>query len=265
MENKKSIIIVIVILVLYLLLMVVILGIDKLKNKLYRFEILMEPNVYLKYENGKWEDIESDTTEMLGKKYHVYGDHQFLYEGIMQYAMNKWYAFDNNDEPLSLPDQFFAYRGNKKMDVRNFEILDMTESEIEEAKELLKEEKVNFEIVFKKTEKIEFDLDNDGKIETIYIVTNDYDYESQKKAFSIVYIKNENKVNILISHIADDYTTVPNITLKEIFDYNHNKKYELLFKQIYFDKIGTCSQIFELEKGKYKSTKDCKIIKGGDE
>ncbi len=262
MENKKSIIIVIVILVLYFLLMVVIIGINQIKNKFSTFEIIMEPGTYLKYEKGKWEDV-IDSSTMLGKSYNIYGEHKFLYEGVLQYAIDKWYAFDNNNEPLSLPDNFFAYRGNRDIKVQEFEIIDMTEEEINEAKELLKSKNVTIEPVFKKTKKIEFDFDNDGEKEQVYFISNDYDLESQTKVFSIAYMKNNSKIETLISHISEDYTDIPTIMLKEIIDYNDDGKYELIFRKTYFDQIGTCYEIFELEKGIYKPIKKCNFVRNG--
>ncbi len=265
MSNKKKILIVISILAIYLIIMIALFGVDQVKNKWYYVDILMEPYTYWHYENGYWKNEEKNPDSMLGKSYKVYGDHKFLYDGILQYNFEKWYAFDQNNQPLTLKDNFFAYRGNMNIEVLDFEIQEMSNSEKIEAKGLLKEQDIQFEPVYTKQNKIELDLNNDGKKETIYIISNTLGTEDQETYFSIAYIKENGKKEILINDISKDMYSVAALNIKEIIDINKDKKYELIFEKIYFDQIGTCHTLFEYEKNMYHSAKDCDILKRGDE
>ena len=71
MENKKKMIVIVSILLIYLVIMIIVYGIDKVKNKFYHLDVLMSPNTYLKYENGKWKDEKETQTSMLGKTYKI--------------------------------------------------------------------------------------------------------------------------------------------------------------------------------------------------
>lgn len=265
MENKKKIIIVVSILLVYFLIMMIFFGFDSLKKKVYHLEVLIAPNTYLKYERGVWKDVKKNETELLGQTYKIYDNHKFLYNGILQYTDENWYAFNENRKPLSLPENFFAYRGNLKMDVIDYNSINMSNIEIEEASSILKQHNITFEPEFTKNLKIEIDLDYDGEREIIYIISNALGMEEQSIYFSIAYIKNSGNIEVLIDDVSNDMYQVPSLNIKEIVDINQDKVYELIFEKIYFDQKGTCHEIFEYEKESYKSVKSCELIKRGDE
>jgi len=265
MENKKKIIIVVSILLVYFLIMMIFFGFDSLKKKVYHLEVLIAPNTYLKYERGVWKDIKENESELLGQTYKIYGDHQFLYNGVLQYTDENWYAFDDSNKPLSLPENFFAYRGNLKISVMDYNSISMSQNEIEEALDFLKKYNITFNPEFTKTLKIEFDFDYDGDRETIYIISNALGMEEQSIYFSIAYMKNSGNIEVLIDDVSDDMYQVPSLNLKEIVDIGGDEIYELIFEKIYFDQKGTCNEIFEYEKESYKSVKSCELIKRGDE
>lgn len=265
MENKKKIIIIISIMLIYLVVMVIIYGIDKVKNKFYHLDLLIGPNTYLQYENGKWKDEIENKNQMLGKKYKIYQNSDYLYSGVLQYTDNKWYAFDDNNKPLSLQQDFFAYKGNINIDVVQYHIMDMSENEILEAEQILKDNGILFKPSYVKTSKITYDLNNDGKEESIYIISNTLGMEEQNLYFSLVYVKINGNTNILVKHISEDMYDVPSVNVKQILDYNKDKKYELIIEKIYFDQIGTCHEIFKIEKRAYESVKSCVLIESGDE
>lgn len=265
MENKKKIIIVVSILLVYFLIMMVFFGFDSLKKKVYHLEVLIAPSTYLKYERGVWKDIKEDEAKLLGQTYRIYDNHKFLYNGVLQYTDENWYAFDENNKPLSLPENFFAYRGNLKMDVINYNLVNMSQTEIEEASSILKQHHITFKPEFTKTLKIDVDLDHDGERETIYIISNALGMEEQSIYFSIAYIKNSGNIEVVIDDVSDDMYQVPSLNLKEIIDIEQDEIYELIFEKIYFDQKGTCHEIFKYEKESYKSVKSCELIKRGDE
>lgn len=264
MENKKKIIIVISILIVYFIIMMIAFGFGHLKKKINYLEILMGPDTYLKYEKGVWKDV-TKTDELLGKSYQIYDQYHFLYQGILQYTNNKWYAFNSSNRPLDLPDEFFAYRGNMKLNIIPFVLEDMSEDELREANEILQEQSITEEVEYTKAKKVEVDINKDQRKETIYIISNTFGLEAQSKSFSIVYIKMNGKRNILIQEVSEDMYQVPSITLSEIMDLHNDQKYELIFKKTYFDQIGTCHQILEYKNKNYHTIKECKILKRGDE
>lgn len=265
MENKKKIVIVVSILLIYFVIMMIFFGFDSLKKKIYHLDVLIAPNTYLKFERGIWRDVKENEAELLGKSYKIYDNHQYLYNGVLQYTDDNWYAFDNNNKPLSLPENFFAYRGNLEMDVINYNSVNMSLEEIEEASSILKKYNITFQPEFTKTLKIDLDFDSDGERETIYIISNALGMEEQSIYFSIAYMKNSDNIEVLIDDVSIDMYQVPSLNLKEVVDINQDKIYELIFEKIYFDQKGTCHEIFEYEKESYKSVKSCELIKRGDE
>lgn len=266
MENKKKIVIVISILLIYFVIMMIFFGFDSLKKKVNHLEILISPTTYLKYEKGVWEKADEDATELLGKTYQIYGNHQYLYDAILQYTEDKWYAFDKNNKPLlSFPKNFFAYRGNMKVDVVNYHSVEMSEAEIKEATNILKKYNITFQPSFTKTMKLEFDFNNDGVEENLYIISNALGMEEQSIYFSIAYIENSGNIEILIEKISDSMYQIPTLNLRELIDINQDKKYEFVFEYSYFDQLGTSHEIFEYQNGIYKAIKIYGINDRGDE
>lgn len=265
MADKKKIIIIVSILLGYFAIMMIFFGLDSLKKKVYHVDLVIAPNSYVRYEKGIWRDIKDEESELLGKSYKIYDNHQFLYDGILQYTDNKWYAFDNHNKPLSLPNSFLAYRGNMKVEIVPYQEVTMSESEIKEASTILNKHNITFIPAYTKTLKIELDINNDEKTENIYIISNTLGMEEQKIYFAIAYIKNSDNIEVLVEDVSEDMYQIPSLNLKEIFDINHNKKYELIFEKIYFDQIGTCHEIFEYIDDTYQSVKACELIKRGDE
>lgn len=262
MENKKKWIILASILLGYVVIMILFFGTKQVKNRIYHLDLILNPDTYIKYENGIWSDVTKDTKKMLSKSYHIYSDHQFLYDGVLQYTLHKWYAFDKHDQPLSLPDSFFAYRGNRKIDLYSFKEEELLESELQEVKGLLKNEQIDIALENLNLSKVRFDLNQDSKEETIFIASNAFQ-EEQSIYFSIVFLKMNGKTDVLIKDISEDMMEVPGISLREIFDYNGDHNSELLFEKIYFDQIGTCHQILEYENS-YQTIKPCTLIERGD-
>lgn len=265
MEDKKKIIIIVSILLAYFALMMIFFGLDNLKKKVYHVDFVISPSSYLRYEKGTWSDIKKEESELLGKSYKIYNNHQFLYEGILQYTDGNWYAFNHENKPLSLPNNFLAYRGNMKIEMISYPTMTMSENEKTEASTILKQHNIDFEPEFTKTLKIELDLNNDQKLESIYIISNTLGMEEQKTYFSIAYIKNSDNIEVLVEDVGDDMYQIPSLNLKAILDMNQDKKYELIFEKIYFDQIGTCHEIFEYVDNTYKSVKACELIERGDE
>lgn len=266
MKSKKQILIVISILLIYFIIMFLLFGWNRVVNKFQYLDIIISPDTYIQYRNGYFKDYKN-TTEMLGNGYSIFVDHQYQYDGNLQYSQNKWYAFDKNYQSLSLPENFFAYRGNMKVEVvSNFTVEELTTIEEEEAYALLEKKQIHFERIALRKEKIIYDYDGDGKSEVLFIIQNSLPDKMYEEYFCIAYLKKGNKIQELISDVSKDMYDIPLLMLSEIIDYNEDKKQELIFSKIYFDQIGTCHQILQLnEKKIYETIKKCEIIKRGDE
>lgn len=224
-------------LICILIIYVSITGLLLLYYNYNKVNIFLRPNVSIEYYKGKYKKVAFDKN----KNYNIYVDNLLTYTGKL--ALNDYGVF-YQDTQLS---DFIAIKGNAKVIPFEKENVD-----IDTAKELLKEMNIDKFNELTISDKIDIDYDNDNINETIYIFSDVFANEPQEQIFTIMYVIDDNKKDILYNEIFSEDITGCVGYMNNIIDINNDKKLELIYACTYFDKKGTKIGIYNLKNNNYK-------------
>lgn len=257
MKNKKSIIIVIAIIIAYLVLAVIFFGWEEFINRFRIMNIMVSNGDKLQLKNGVWEDLKNPD-DYNWNKFSIYVDNKFIGKYDVLYN-NRWYLFDDNRKAVKYKGNILAINGNVK-----YEVIDFTEESFDSDGErllmkILEEKNIDETSKPNSTSKIVLDVDGDGFQETFYMASNAFiEGFSVKNRYSIIFTGDE-QPEVLYEHYEDESMQfsmcVPRIN--SVIDIDKDSKYELIFECNYYDLLGSCSMLYELNNGKYELRKSC--------
>lgn len=245
------------VLLVYVIMMIVIFGTDLFRNKTY---IMIGADEKLKYEKGKYVDIKNNERKLYqGEKFDIYDEtgHLGIYQ--LKYHQGRWHAFGDDYSFVKLTEPIFAIKSNKKYSVPTYDVENLNSEDITLLDGMLKEEgitKYNISL----NQKITFDLDNDGKNESLYSVSNLFEDDGADGYFSLVYYIKKGKVEILNKKIVgvDDAYDAEQYFITKLIDLKDDKKVEIVVtRSCYSISCDDCSEIYTLKWGKYKKLRTC--------
>lgn len=258
MSKKKDYIVLYALLGIYIFITLCFYGYQellKLKEKRKNTYLIINNNVKIQYENGKWTDIDdSEKYNMID--YDVYINSVKLGNYKIQQLNNKWYLFDDERNSIKYNGQLLAI--NTKRDFKAIEYKEEAINSIdrENLVELLKNHEITkFSLNMK--EKVTLDFDGDGDIETLYAVSNAF-IVNEQKCFSLLYIVDDNKTTILkqvFKNIGSEHV-IPLMDIVSIIDIDDDNKYEIIVDESYFDNIRPCHSMYQYD-GKVNVLKAC--------
>ena len=215
----------------------VIIGIIFFIIEFNKLEIIIYPDIVIEKRNGKWSQKELNQN----KQYNIYINNQFSYKSTIT----------NYDGEIRINgNTVYDYiASNKEIKLINYQLKDMTTEETDEILSLanIKEKNVTA------NEKLDIDYDHDGKIETIYFVSNSYKENKDTLLYSLIYVKDD--VSEFIAR--NKYYSQKDAhvcTLAGIMDINNDQKYEFIIRCPGFDNSGVRVQIYESINKKLKKT-----------
>lgn len=229
-------------LLIYLSIMLLILYIININN----VEILISPNISIKYETKKYKKIEFNSN----LRYNIYVDNNFASNDLLIKDDNTFYL---NNETLK---NMIALSNNKA------KIISYNKEELskEEYQKVLTDLNITKYNDMKVASKILIDYDNDKELEEINVISNVFvdpfmeDIDDDK--FSIIYTVDNNEIDIIYNKSFSSDMKGCLISNPYIIDLNNDNKYEIITTCSYFDKLGTKVQIFEQKKNKYNLVKE---------
>ena len=227
---------------IYLLIIGILLYFNNINNA----EIILNSTISLKYEGKKWKSNDFKQKN----NYNIYVDNNFIGNGLL--IVDDGISYFNNEKL----DNYIAISNSKT------EVIPYSESEInkEEYSKILEQLNIKKYNELKINKKINIDYDNDGEIESIYILSSLFvdpfmeDIEDDK--FSIAYTIDNNKLNIIYQKKFTSDMNGCLLNIKGIIDVNRDNKYELITTCSYFDQKGTKIQIYELKNSNYQLVKE---------
>lgn len=254
---KKRYLIVGSVLLVYVIMMIIIFGTDLFKNKTY---IMIGADEKLKYEHGKYVDIkDSEKSLYQGQNFDIYDEtgHLGIYQ--LKYHQGRWHAFADDYSFVKLTEPIFAIKSNKKYSVPTYSVGNLNSEDIKVLNSMLKEEGItNYNLML--NQKIMIDLDNDGKNESLYSVSNLFEDEGADGYFSLVYYVKNDKVKILKKKIVglDDAYDSEQYYLTKLIDLKNDKKLEIVVtRTCYSLSCDDCSEIYTWKWGNYKKLRTC--------
>lgn len=227
---------------IYLAIMLLILYIININN----VEILISPNISIKYEAKKYKKIEFNSN----LRYNIYVDNNFVSNDLL---IKDDYTFYLNNEVI----KNMISISNNKAKIIPYNKEELINTEFEKVLSDLNITKYHDMTI---AVKILIDYDNDKDLEEINVISNVFvdpfmeDIDDDK--FSIIYTVDNNETNIIYNKKFSSDMKGCLLSEPYIIDLNKDNKYEIITTCSYFDALGTKVQIFEQKKNKYNLVKE---------
>ena len=258
-KNNKSYVIIISILIIYVLIMIII-GKSKLFEK-KDYYVVMNNNVIWKY-NDEWNVItkEKEKEEILEKtQFTIHYENKKIENYYLDYDII-WKAHDSQFHLVNIKNNFFAYSQGFEINMVDIKYQQMSSQDEEIIKPYLNKKGLNNYGNLTTKEKLIYDINNDGKQETVYIISNNIlgdNIATTEKFFHMVILKENNNLTTLAESIVNSKYDLKVYKVEAIIDYDNNKKYEIILNKKYYSQNGTpCSELINLY-GDYKKIISC--------
>lgn len=249
-----------VILVLYIGLMIYLFGakIFSPKPKTY---LLIGSTAQWKFDGSSWKNIESDEKDLYAwKNYDVFVDRKKFGNYKVTFSEKKWYLFENNRTPVNYQGDFLGIRSNRPYKVADFETEEVTTQDLPYIEKVLEDNGLKTNQSYTDSYKAVYDIDSDGKEETIYVISNMFPLDfAPSNVFNFVFVVDNGKIRMVYKTI-DAFTNMYNhckIRLHYLVDTDDNGKYEIILNCNYYSTQGTCTTMYEKKGSKYERIKSC--------
>ncbi len=230
-KNKKKIIIGVV-LIFILIAIGVYLFLNKTKkNDTY---LIFNDSGAFKYEDEEWTTFNNAEDPIFDNGFNVYIDNEYKGKYEIRYVNDMWYYFDENNDSQDFSGELFAYNSKDDITLANIKKQEIDENDISYLNDVLKDEDIKTGIndYYRINEKIDFDVDGDGKEETIYAISNADVMENQDKVFSTVFYVKNDKIHTLKLDVYDsDEENYYLYSINNLFELEKNGKYYLSINQ----------------------------------
>ena len=255
-KNSKVIIVLIIIILIYCLILYFFLGGSKrVKSEKNQLVLIVGQSTMWSKSKNHWTNITLDKSisELNWKKYTIYIDNKKLGNYYMWYDNSKWYLFDKDRNSINYDGELFAYNSNYDINYTKFNVKDI--EDYSHVEEFLDSKKLSFnKSSLITSSQIDLDIDNDGKEEQFYIISNSsISLNDTNNNYSIVFMVKDNKIYNMYSEIKDEKnpTCIPYIS--EFIDINQDNKLETIVGCESLDSRNNKKFLYQLTKeNKYK-------------
>ena len=200
-EKKVGIIIIIIILILFLILFFFFGGIDSFKNKKNQSIILVGNNTYWEYKDKKFYNITSNVSSLYWKDYIVYINNK-KYGTYKLWHDDKWYLYDKDRNYVSYDGSFLAISSNYDIKPVAYSLDNLSSDKY--VKKVLSNNNIktnNFTV----KNKVNIDIDNDSKKESIYLISNVLPIDKYENyRFSIVFMVKNDIIYTVFSDVQNE-------------------------------------------------------------
>ncbi|MDD3340781.1 MAG: hypothetical protein PHN72_01070 [Bacilli bacterium] len=259
-EGKKKYVILFIILGIYLVILFLMFGLKEFRNKHFEAFLMVSPSTRWQFTGGEWVDVK-DPKAYNNLDFDVYNDNTFLGKFNVVYN-EKFYLFDQKKISQKYTGNMLAYRGNRDIDIIKYDEEQIDTEDTSIIQKVLNENEIKYSAEKVSGTKTKLDVNNDGKQETIYVITNVFnnDVTQSDSIFGMSFIIEENHIDYLYKRIDIYENMIKDMcrpTLHSIIDIDKDKKYEFIMSCSYFSQKGTCNSMYDNQENKYEILKGC--------
>ena len=243
-----------ILLFLLVILNIIFLVFEKSSDQI----LIIGGNTIIEYTNNNVSKIKNITK--INKKYdyekfYVYNNNSFE-ENYVSFNENSNFdhvgydIYNKNMEKINLNNIFLAYKGNLKIKVLPTTVI----TEINDSdKKILDNELYRYQINSSNINfnKVREDLNQDGKLEEIYIVNNFNSNDENKKKFSIVFLRTSNDQIIKIADSETSYDESYKLQAYNFayaIDIDNDNQYEIALSS-YYDESAKYYKFYKYDEG----------------
>lgn len=211
----------------------------------------------------KWEctDKSINLSDYNNKEYNVVVDGENLGKNALYYndVTRKFYVFNKNNDSLFDEGNLFGYNGKVSISGVRYSNKSLTTSEINDLKVKNKIDFDNMDALY--TEKVVLDFDNDGKSESLYIMSSGTDSPGATLFFDYVLYEDNGKFYKLVADTSKDkkLESIGHTSISSIMDIFDDGKLELVLNTEYLMTGKSCSVLYRLKGKKFVAVNECNL------
>ena len=251
-SGRKKYVIILIILSIYLGIIFVLFYNKKEKS----MSIVIDNHAFFRYTKAdKWINIKLSNEVMDDynwNKYKIYVNNNYFDNQYLWYN-DKWYIFDNDKQPINYSGNLLAVRSDfdKGIDVANF-----FEQEIKDYSyvyKVLNKKNITFDSNYTVKSFIDFDIDQDGISEQIYVISNAFPIDfSASKYYSYVFMVKNNKIYHIYGNTFNDMYDACKAYVSGIIDIDNDNKYEVIVNCGKYSNKGTVVSVYKFNNRKFE-------------
>lgn len=256
-EKKFRYYVIFFLLIVYLILMFIFFLYPSYKDKHNKTSIIVNKSARWYYADGKWKDM-TKTNQYNWQEFDIYQDGSFLGNHYLLYN-DRWYIFDKDRNPIKQEGvDIFAIKTNQKYSYGDYLLEDVSEEDEKYIRKVLEDNNINA-LSFTSENVINFDLDSDGKLEKIIIVSNAFTTEYAKDLFNFIFVVKDDKISIIKKEINtyDKLYSMCKDYVAYLVDLTGKGKYSIITGCGYYSNRKDCIEMYQLKRGKYIKVKSC--------
>ena len=249
-KHVKWIIIAIIFVVLYI---VFALFINNQGNKKSNNYLLLGNKLIWNEIDGKFYQLMDVTDDLLKNKFIVDNGNKYQATNL-QFTDRKWYFFDKNYNEINYDDFSIAYSGDLDVSSISYDILNYDKTDDQYIQDVAQPQNDSlFNIYTQGLNKVIYDFDGDGEMESLYFMTNASLTVTDYSMTSYMFIVKNNEVTDIVK--SDDDT----FNLEGVLDINNDGKLELVisYGAINISTFDVCYQIYHVNGGKFDLIQNC--------
>lgn len=230
MKKKKRYYVILIILVVFTLVMYFAFGKEYVQKGKEETTIIIGDNTIWNYSDRRWLNITNNISvdNFNWLDYTIYIDNKKIGKYYLWYDDEKWYIFDKDKKAINRDGNIIAYRSNYDIKVSDF-----TSNEIRNyyhVSKVLKDNDLSTSSKFTSATETTIDIDNDGKNETLYFVSNAFPLDfNPDKIFSFVFMVKDSQIYSIYTDVAGNNTNNGcKPYLSAVIDVDNDNTYELV-------------------------------------
>lgn len=250
MRKKRTYVILLVILLVFFAFMFFTFGLNNIEKGKLTTTVVIDNDIVWSLKNKNWYNNTS-YSELNWKEFNVYVDNKKIGDYYLWHN-GKWYIFDKDKNAVSYDGKLLAYRANYKMKVYDYTLENI--DDFSDVNKVLLDNDITDEIDYTAKSKVSFDYDNDGEMETFYLVSNVFSMDSNPdKVFSIVFMVKNDKVYPIYTDIQKN-TSFNGCKpyFNSFLDVDNDENYELILSCAKYSVSHVESMLYKFEDNKFK-------------
>lgn len=251
-KNVKWVVLVLIVIILYVLFAIFFGKKETVSSNNY---LLIGNSLIWHEKNGKMYQETKVSNDLLQQKFVVFDGINRVNVDNLKYSDQQWYFFDTNYKQLAANNYRVAYSGNLKIRLANYSLEFYDDNDDQYIEEVAEPESAEqFDRYRKTLNKVNFDFDGDGSIETLYTITSTILDVVNYSFHSYMFLVDDDNV------ISQVQTTGSNpLLIEEVLDLDNDDKFEIVVSKGILDNptLDACYQIYKIDENKIKLSQDC--------
>lgn len=252
-KYKKKIKWLVIIAVVLIIYVGVILLLNNKNNEVSNNYVIVGNEIIWHRINNQWYQEVNVSKDLLKQKF-IYDDGQKKTQvNDLKYLNDQWHFFDKDHKELS-SDQFrIAYTYNLNIKLANFMLEGYDSNDDKFLLKLFELTADEWSVLKNQMNKVSYDFDNDGNVETIYLISSTSTTVQNDGFDSYLFLVKNNEIVNVIGGGEDSFGII------EVLDIDNDDNYEIVISKgvINNPTFRDCYQIYKIVDGTLTLYQDC--------